>query len=209
MKRKTQEKLKAKSARYFDLVAEREEIIPEPVKCYEYVLGKLTGMNGGALADIGCGTGNRLAFIHDQFGDRYSLYGIDLSPESLKRAEALCGSFAQLSVGDVEALPYEDGTFDLLLCMHSFHHYPRPLLSLQEMRRVLKPGGTLLLVENDYPPMFRRKTNLKQFLLRYPGGDIRMYSRKRLYALARKAGFTGPEPVHIAHHSQLLELHRP
>lgn len=198
------ERINKKSEDFFDQIAASEEIIPEPVRCYPYVLELLASEEGGSLADLGCGTGEMLSRILQTYPDRFRLHGLDLSANSLKKAEEKCGGAVSLQKGNVEQLPYETGSMDLLLCMHSFHHYPHPVEALREMRRVLKPGGKLILVENCYPTMKRLKVNITLLLYRYPNGDIRMYSQKQMNALAVKAGFELLENRTIGENSQLL-----
>ncbi len=201
--------LKNRSEEYFDRVASQKLVIPEPELCYGIVSERLASAGGGRLADIGCGTGGMLRRILEDHPDVFELHGLDLSGESLKRAEECCGGKAGLTRGDAEHLPYGDGSFDLLLCMHSFHHYPHPLRSLKEMRRVLRPGGRLFLVENDYPVKKRIRINLRLLKRGFPDGDIHMYSRTELRLAAVLAGFRTERHVHIADHSQLLECRRP
>ena len=208
MKRSDGEKLKEKSAAYFDRIAADNEVIPEPARCYGILLDRLSPEPAGSLADIGCGTGVMLGRIREEYGDRFRLYGLDLSKESLRQAEQNCGGDVVLSQGDVDAMPYEDGMFDLILCMHSFHHYPHPVRALSEVRRVLKPDGLFLLVENDYPTRQRIHLNYRLWRQGYPAGDIRMYSRGTLKLLAALAGFRVEKASRIADHSQLLECRK-
>jgi ubiquinone/menaquinone biosynthesis C-methylase UbiE len=49
--------------------------------------------------------------------------------------------------GDSERLPFASGSFDVVTCANSFHHYPRQDRAVAEMRRVLVPGGKLLLID--------------------------------------------------------------
>ena len=202
-------RIKEKSRLYFDLLVEMEEKIQEPQQCYREILNRLSGTEneddtGKKLLDVGCGTGEMLRMIEDARPGKYHLFGIDISANSLSKAAASLGSAAVFAEGDAEALPYADGQFDIVLCMHSFHHYPDPDRALCEMKRVLRPGGVLYLVENEYTDRVRRGINLSLFLRGYPNGDIRMYSRKRLTGLLERAGFTDLHGEHIADHSQLL-----
>ncbi len=190
---------------FFDQIAASEKIILEPVRCYGYVLERLGQAPGGLLADIGCGTGEMLFRILRETGDRFTLSGVDLSANSLEKAAEKCGASVSLKKGDVERLPYGSATQDILLCMHSFHHYPHPLRALREMIRVLKPGGKLILVENRYPFLRREMINLDLMLRAHPQGDFRMYSRRQLAFLVRMAGFRLSDYEAIAEHSQLLE----
>ncbi len=179
-------------------------MISEPLLCYDAVLNKLQGVPGGRLADLGCGTGEMLFQILREFNSRFQLYGLDISAESLKKAELRCGGRAAFIKGDVEKLPYPDESLDILLCMHSFHHYPRPRLALQEMRRVLVPGGRLYLVENLYSTYRRVRINLNLIIRRSSIGDVRMYSEARLNRMVRRAGFLIEEHFPVADHSQFL-----
>ena len=49
--------------------------------------------------------------------------------------------------GDSERLPFESGAFDIVTCANSFHHYPRQDRAVAEMRRVLRPGGRLMIID--------------------------------------------------------------
>ena len=196
--------MKKVSEKYFDSVAAGNEEIPEPVRCYPFVLERLKAAPAGSLADIGCGTGEMLQLIRQESAGSYALYGLDISGESLKRAKGKCPD-AILTQGDAEHLPYPDGSMDVVLCMHSFHHYPHPLRTLKEMHRVLAPEGRLLLVENLYSFFRRNLLNLEFILRGFPTGDLHMYSRAEIALLAHMAGFHIQEHIPIAHHSQLID----
>ena len=73
------------------------------------------------------------------------LYGIDLSEKMLHVAKSKLPEQVKLLLGDSEALPFPDNTFDVVYCNDSFHHYPAPMNVLREVHRVLKPGGTFLM----------------------------------------------------------------
>ncbi len=49
--------------------------------------------------------------------------------------------------GDSERLPFASGSFDIVTCANSFHHYPRQDRAVAEMRRVLRPGGRLMIID--------------------------------------------------------------
>ena len=195
---------KSRSAEYFDRIASSGEVIPEPALCYGPVLERLSDFSGEPLADVGCGTGEMLYRIREKWGVQAKLWGVDLSEESLKAAQEKCGGSVRFLQGDAEALPLESDSFGLLLCMHSFHHYPRPLKALREMLRVLHPGGRLFLVENDYPFLRRYRMNARFLLRKTPEGDLWFYSKQELTVLLRLAGFIPEKAEHIGEHSQLL-----
>lgn len=101
--------------------------------------------------DVGCGTGTLLSVMADDpAADK--LVGLDYSPEMVRRAEekfTRCRTPGKLSVvqGDAEFLPFEPGSFDVITCCNSFHHYPRQQEVVHGFRKALRPGGLLVLID--------------------------------------------------------------
>jgi SAM-dependent methyltransferase len=91
------------------------------------------------ILDVGCGTGANLMML-SQFGDAE---GVDISHDAL----SFCRERGLLNVkhGAAEELPYEDGSFDLVTALDVVEHLDDDLAGLREMRRVLRPGGHVLL----------------------------------------------------------------
>lgn len=110
----------------------------------------------GDVLMIAVGTGRDLSFLHD---DVTSVAGIDLSEPMLERATGRArelGLDADLRQGDAEHLPYPDSTFDTVTAVLSLCTIPRPERALAEARRVLRPGGRLLLLDHigsTWPPI--------------------------------------------------------
>jgi SAM-dependent methyltransferase len=114
-------------------------------------LVKFAGVRDGhALLDVGCGTGV-VAITAARNGARVS--GLDLTPELLDRAREnsrIANVKIDFREGDVEALPFNDGAFDVVLSQFGHMFAPRPDVALAEMLRVLKPGGTIAFA--TWPP---------------------------------------------------------
>lgn len=198
------EKIKQNSRRYFDRVADKQHIIPEPNLCYDAVLEQLRSYDFMSLADISCGTGTMLSRICETYENDKALYGVDLSPRSIEAAERKVGERVHLKEGDIDDLPLDDGCVDIALNMHSFHHYPDPLNALKELRRILNDSGKLLLVENDYSFLKRLKVNLRHMRKRHRQGDVKMYSAAQLEDMIRRSGMKVVESKPIAEHSRLF-----
>jgi len=105
---------------------------------------------GEKVLDVGCGTGV-IALTAAQRGAK--VRGIDLTPALLERAKANA-ALAEVEIefreGDVEALPYKDGEFDVVLSQFGHMFAPRPEVAISEMLRVLRPGGRIAF--STWPP---------------------------------------------------------
>jgi len=106
--------------------------------------------SGDNIFDVGCGTGV-VAITAARRGAKVS--ALDLSPELIERAHLnaqLAGLEVDFKEGDVEALPYPDNAFDAVLSQYGHMFAPRPQVAIQEMLRVLKPGG--IIAFSTWPP---------------------------------------------------------
>jgi len=114
-------------------------------------LVKFAGVKPGArVLDVACGTGV-VAITAARAGAHVT--GSDLTPELIERAKEnakLARVEIELSVADVEELPYADATFDAVLSQFGHMFAPRPDVAVREMLRVLKPGGTIAFT--TWPP---------------------------------------------------------
>jgi SAM-dependent methyltransferase len=110
---------------------------------HERIAASLTPGSSMRVLDLGCGVGHLLLWLSRHRPARY--HGLDLSPRSLSAARA--AGLRNLSVGDAGQLPFRDSCYDRVVCNGSAHHLPDLRAALCEMRRVLRPGGRLVLFE--------------------------------------------------------------
>jgi ubiquinone/menaquinone biosynthesis C-methylase UbiE len=105
--------------------------------------------DGAEVLDVGCGTGKFSLKLHS-YNSNMRIHGVDLSDDMITKAKAkVKDNSIEFRTGDVENLPYDDNSFDVVTCSHSFHHYPNQKRALAEMRRVLKPGGKAMIVDGS------------------------------------------------------------
>ena len=150
------------------------------------------GLNPDSVVlDVGCGTGYAVRVVADMMPEGRAC-GIDISAAMIEQAQANVEpdvrervEFRQATSADI---PYSNATFSHILCTNSFHHYPDPLKVLAEMKRVLVPGGTLVIFENApelswYTWMWDRVLRLVE------KGHVRYYPTDELEGLIADSGF--------------------
>lgn len=97
--------------------------------------------SGKSLLDVGCGTGHHLMELRTR---GYDVAGVDASDGMLAHARAN-NPQARIEKAKSEHLPFDSGTFDYVLCIEVLRYLPDPQPTLNEILRVLKPGGTALV----------------------------------------------------------------
>jgi len=117
--------------------AERYRLEP-----YILSFADFAGSEGLHVLEIGLGLGSD----HERFACAGAkLHGLDLTPHSVdvtRRRLEMQGLVSELRVGDAEALPYADGSFDIVYSWGVIHHSPNTAQAAREILRVLKPGGS-------------------------------------------------------------------
>lgn len=157
---------------------------------YPQMLAELEKEPFDAVLDVGCGTGAVLALLHEKYPDRRYV-GLDLTPEMIEVARTKVAPGMEFVVGDAENLPFDEASFDAVLCSNSFHHYPNLAAFLAGALRVLRPGGRLIL--RDYTssdPVVWLMNHVELPLARLVGhGDVRVLRQREFVELAQAAGF--------------------
>ena len=106
------------------------------------LLAPLTGRE--RALDAGCGAGALALALAPLVAE---VVGVDRSPALLAAARELAPPNCSFVEGDVTALPFEYGSFDLVGCARVLHHVRRPELVVSELARVTRPGGRILVVD--------------------------------------------------------------
>jgi ubiquinone/menaquinone biosynthesis C-methylase UbiE len=154
---------------------------------------------GERVLDVGCGTGGLAIAAAARVGPTGRVHGVDASPEMVARGRhraARARVSIVLEVAPVEALPFPDRAFDVVLSSLMLHHLPEDVrrLAFVEIRRVLCPGGRLLAVDFE-PPRSRVARAVTRLALSPRMAD---YDVRTCLPLMQAAGFaevdSGPTP---------------
>ena len=139
---------------FVDKMLEWSECPPEPAR----------------VLDVGCGIGGTSRHLAKRLGPNSKVQGITLSPNQVKRATELAAAQgvdnASFQVMNALEMDFPDNTFDLVWACESGEHMPDKKKYVEEMIRVLKPGGTIVIAtwcQRETPPEFtpEEEANLK------------------------------------------------
>ncbi|MCA9688545.1 MAG: class I SAM-dependent methyltransferase [Myxococcales bacterium] len=150
-------------------------------------------VEGKQVLEIGVGTGASLR--HHPSGAR--IVAIDISERMLLRARRKAerlGVGSTLMLGDAQELPFADDSFDSVISSFVFCSIPDPLLGLREARRVLRPGGRLLLLEHvlsERPVLRQLMRWMDPIASRISGAHI----DRATVATVEEAGFVDVETI--------------
>lgn len=138
---------------------------------------------GDRVLDVGCGSGQALRFIAQRTGPAGRGIGVEYGPHATDRLSGLRdgGQSTRLDpvIADAQELPFADETFDAVLCVNVLEAVPDRVGALLEMRRVLRPGGRVVVAHDDYESQV------------YTGTDRELCRRAvRAYADATFASYT-------------------
>jgi len=131
------------------------------------------------ILDVGCGTGANLMML-SEFGDAE---GVDISEDAL----SFCRERGLKNVrhGAAEKLPYDDETFDLVTALDVVEHLDDDVAGLSEMRRVLRPGGHLLLFVPTFMFLWGVQDEVSNHRRRYRMPELRRAVEKAGFRVER------------------------
>ena len=153
---------------------------------------------GSRVLEAGCGVGAQTLTLARNSPDAH-ITSVDISPISVEQARRTVEAAGFRNVAfrqaDIFALPFEPASFDHVFVCFVLEHLPQPQAALQTLKRMLKPGGTITVIEGDHGSTFfhpdsaaARQAIRCQVELQARGGGNALIGRQ-LYPLLRGAGF--------------------
>lgn len=172
---------------------------PTGTPMYEAAFDAIGISDGCRLLDVGCGSGFALALAHKRGA---AVSGFDASEAMLRVARTRLpeGDFRQ---GDLEALPYGDGTFDAVTAFNSVQYASDPVQGLKEIKRVAVPGAPVAVATWGDPARCEAKVLMAAVgaLLPPPppgaGGPFALSAPGALEALVEQAGLTAERALEV------------
>lgn len=171
------------------------------------MVGDMSLKEGETVLDLACGPGLWTSLIAEKVSPGGKVVGVDFSPdlieharESFERKQECIKNVVEFRIGDLYDIPFEDDSFDVVLCGNTYAYITEPLEALEEQRRVTKRGGKVVAKDFDngniiFHPIeasFSQKImeaaarSLKE---NPPEPKFDNYIGRKMYGLFLKAGF--------------------
>lgn len=173
---------------------DRSYLDPEIVKQRLLTLDALAINAGDSVLDAGCGTGLLAALMSAQAGQSGHVTGIDQSPHMLELAATRCDALGNVTLhqGDITNLDFDTDSFDAASCIQTLLYVKDVDSALEELHRVLKPGGRIGIIETDWHGLVIDSPDYALTRIMTDAWDSTVTSPNlppRLIPLLRNAGF--------------------
>ncbi len=159
-------------------------------KDYPDILEELEKETFHDVLDAGCGTAPMISLLSKTHPECHYT-GLDLTPAMIEQAKKKNIPNSTFVVGDCENLPFDEDSFDAIICANSFHHYPNPQAFFDSVKRCLRKGGRLIIRD------ISNKNSLVLFFMNHieipicnlcGHGDVKIASIKTIRECCKKSG---------------------
>jgi ubiquinone/menaquinone biosynthesis C-methylase UbiE len=201
-------------ARYFIEFLEQLDQEPGIRQWREVAAERIAAVPGSRILDLGCGIGGATFVFAERSGVTGKVAGVDISPALVQEASRRAGDRrgVEFRVGEATAIPYPSGFFDAAYSERVFLYLPDRRAALEELRRVVQPGGRICLVDTDFDSttIYSSRRELTRKLTTAVAATLaNPTSARELPALARRAGlkdlrvetFAGATPYRFMVHA--------
>ena len=157
---------------------------------WKWGLGQITIPDNSTILDVGCGGGGAIQLLN-KLNATSKIYGIDISEDMVSMSqevnkELVKQGLVDISYGSVSSVPFPTGVFDLVTALETTYFWPEIKKDLKEIYRVLKEGGTFILINECYTNEKFDEVNAEQARI----VEMNFHSPEEFTELLTKAGFT-------------------
>ena len=173
---------------------------PTFLPLYENVLARPEVANAGSILDVGCGAGLAAQVFSTTIG---RVAGVDATAPFIEIARRRVPG-GEFRVVEMEALPYEDGSFDVVTGFNAFQYAASPVNALREARRVVKPDGIIIIAVWGMPETCEAAGHLKALGSLMPPpppgapGPFALSDESKLRTFASEAGLIPDRVVDVS-----------
>lgn len=192
-----------------------QEIDPAYAQRSKLILSNIVEQKPKKILDIGCGRGFYVVMC-SKLLPTSEIHGIDPNPEYISKTTKITETYKNIKIkkGSVYSIPFEDNTFDAIICSEVMEHLDDEKSALSEIKRVLKKSGQLYItVPSSKFPIFWDPLNwfLMKFFKTHVKKDIwwlagiwadheRLYTVESLHSLIKNSGYKINKSETILHH---------
>ena len=161
-------------------------------KVTDWGLSRISIAKNDTILDVGCGGGRTVNKL-SRAASGGKVYGIDFSPQSVAIAtrvnrELIAAGRVEIREASVSSLPFANDTFDLVSAVETHFWWPDLKADMCEVRRVLKPGGTLIVIAEIYKGADTKRSKLMEKYL--PQSGIKLLTVGEHRELFADAGYS-------------------
>jgi ubiquinone/menaquinone biosynthesis C-methylase UbiE len=150
------------------------------------------------MLDIGCGTGRALGQAAKLANGKGLFYGVDLSAKMIEKAKENFkeGGNFHFVKSSSESIPLRNDLFEIIISTNSFHHYLNPGKAMNEIYRLLKPGGKVYILDPTADLLIVKIAN--KIIKLFEPGHVKLYSTQEFKNFITGAGlkYAGCEAMH-------------
>ena len=156
------------------------------LKMHQKIAEKILAQNPKDLLDIACGPGDFLLYLSN-IAPNVNLTGTDIAPGMVKHASQKLFGKAKILESNGENQPFSENSFDVITIMMAFHHFPKKLETLQNIKKLLRPNGVLIIADVVAKSDFQKKFwNMGEKVISVRG-YVGHYTEKDIEQLANTA----------------------
>jgi ubiquinone/menaquinone biosynthesis C-methylase UbiE len=179
-----------------------EPPMPDVIEQWRFYFKQLNFQPNDVVLDVGCNTGDTEHFLVNLYPYIDKVVGLDNSEKRIERAkqkweERGKPNKIEFILGDGGGLPFEDETFDKIVCAETLEWIKDPLKAIQEIKRVLRPNGIAVIQHTDWDSTIFTASDLnltRQIIQKFGDSGPDGIIGRKLLGLCKQSGFKNVTP---------------